>query len=301
LRPRNFSRLHDDVGPPLVVGVIMDVVVWLRSLGLGKYEAVFRENEIDETVLQSLTHETLKELGVTAVGHRLKLLDAIAALRGSETQGRARVTVRAWHLADRRPWLRQPALFQTERPNPSRLGRRWAMLARLVEAHGERSRCDVLYVCWHARTQTRRHGTSAVLQLHTAIEDVLTGWITCRMLGVRPDNRKRARTVPARALRKLLSGAGGLGFERKLSLAVVLGLITPKIQRRLEDLNHLRNRCSHNWLLRTPLRRGRKPKEKKPPLLLYRGRDLHKVAVLKDMTAEYGPLYAKLFVKYLDG
>jgi hypothetical protein len=29
----------------------MDVVVWLRSLGLGKYEAAFRENEIDERVL----------------------------------------------------------------------------------------------------------------------------------------------------------------------------------------------------------------------------------------------------------
>ena len=59
----------------------MDLGGWLRSLGLGKYEAAFRENEIDETVLPSLTHETLKELGVTAVGHRLKLLDAIAALR----------------------------------------------------------------------------------------------------------------------------------------------------------------------------------------------------------------------------
>jgi hypothetical protein len=45
----------------------MDVVVWLRSLGLGKYEAVFRENDIDETVLPSLTHQNLKELGVTAV------------------------------------------------------------------------------------------------------------------------------------------------------------------------------------------------------------------------------------------
>ena len=33
----------------------MDVVVWLRSLGLGKYEAAFRENEITETVLPSLT------------------------------------------------------------------------------------------------------------------------------------------------------------------------------------------------------------------------------------------------------
>ena len=49
----------------------MDIVVWLRSLGLGKYEAAFRENEIDETVLPSLTHENLKELGVTALGHRL--------------------------------------------------------------------------------------------------------------------------------------------------------------------------------------------------------------------------------------
>jgi hypothetical protein len=54
----------------------MDVMVWLRGLGLARYEAAFRENEIDETVLPSLTHENLKELGVTALGHRLKLLDA---------------------------------------------------------------------------------------------------------------------------------------------------------------------------------------------------------------------------------
>ena len=59
----------------------MDVVLWLRSLGLGKYEAIFRENDIDETVLPSLTHENLKELGVASFGHRVKLLDAIAALR----------------------------------------------------------------------------------------------------------------------------------------------------------------------------------------------------------------------------
>src|SRR5215831_4237463 len=63
----------------------MDIVVWLRSLGLGKYEAAFRENEIDETVLPSLTDEHLKELGVTALGHRVKLLDAIAALRSDKS------------------------------------------------------------------------------------------------------------------------------------------------------------------------------------------------------------------------
>ena len=50
----------------------MDVVVWLRSLGLGKYEAAFCENDIDETVLPGLTHETLKELGVVSIGHRVK-------------------------------------------------------------------------------------------------------------------------------------------------------------------------------------------------------------------------------------
>src|SRR5262244_3710888 len=59
----------------------MDVVVWLRSLGLGRYEAAFRDNEIDETVLPNLTAEDLKDLGVSVVGHRRKLLDAIAALR----------------------------------------------------------------------------------------------------------------------------------------------------------------------------------------------------------------------------
>ena len=66
----------------------MDIVVLLRSLGLGKYEAAFRENEINERVLPNLTAEDLKELGVTALGHRRILLDAIAALR-ADTVGKA--------------------------------------------------------------------------------------------------------------------------------------------------------------------------------------------------------------------
>jgi class 3 adenylate cyclase/predicted ATPase len=69
-------------------GAVMDIVVWLRSLGLGRYEAAFRDNEIDETVLPSLTEEHLKQLGVTALGHRVKLLDAIAAL-SSDATGKA--------------------------------------------------------------------------------------------------------------------------------------------------------------------------------------------------------------------
>ena len=58
----------------------MDVAAWLKNLGLGQYEPAFRDNAIDGDLLPSLTAEDLRDLGVTIVGHRRKLLDAIAAL-----------------------------------------------------------------------------------------------------------------------------------------------------------------------------------------------------------------------------
>ena len=80
----------------------MELGGWLRSLGLEQYESAFRANAIDDTVLQSLTAEDLKDLGVGPVGHRRKLLDAIAALRAdvsatdktaADTAERRQVTV----------------------------------------------------------------------------------------------------------------------------------------------------------------------------------------------------------------
>ena len=61
----------------------MDIGVWLRSLGLGQYEAAFRDNEIDAEVLPKLTIEDLKDLGVAVVGHRRKILSAIETLTTS--------------------------------------------------------------------------------------------------------------------------------------------------------------------------------------------------------------------------
>src|ERR1700722_14866041 len=58
----------------------MDVGGWLRNLGLGKYEAAFHENAIDEQVLCHLPTEDLNEIGVATVGDRRKLLAAIAEL-----------------------------------------------------------------------------------------------------------------------------------------------------------------------------------------------------------------------------
>jgi len=62
----------------------MDIAAWLRGLSLEQYEPAFRDNEIDWEVLPKLTSEDLREIGVVAIGHRRKLLAAIAVL-GSET------------------------------------------------------------------------------------------------------------------------------------------------------------------------------------------------------------------------
>ena len=64
----------------------MELESWLRSLGLEQYEATFRENAITEKVLPNLTAEDLKDMGVSVVGHRRVLLDAIAVLRAPTAQ-----------------------------------------------------------------------------------------------------------------------------------------------------------------------------------------------------------------------
>jgi class 3 adenylate cyclase/predicted ATPase len=58
----------------------MDVADWLRKLGLEQYAPAFRENDVDAQVLPRLTAEDLISIGVTSVGHRRRLLDAIATL-----------------------------------------------------------------------------------------------------------------------------------------------------------------------------------------------------------------------------
>src|SRR5689334_18671130 len=65
-----------DVTPAMMI----EISDWLRNLGLEQYAPAFRDNAIDSKVLPRLTAEDLKDLGVTMVGHRRRLLDAIAAL-----------------------------------------------------------------------------------------------------------------------------------------------------------------------------------------------------------------------------
>ena len=67
----------------------MDIGQWLRGLGLQSYEEAFRTNGVDLDVLPHLTADDLKEIGVSAVGHRRKILDAVSELMAApaETAG----------------------------------------------------------------------------------------------------------------------------------------------------------------------------------------------------------------------
>jgi class 3 adenylate cyclase len=66
----------------------MDLGDWLRNLGLGQYEELFRANEIDADILPELTDLDLEKLGVP-LGHRKRLLRAISGLTAAETSAAA--------------------------------------------------------------------------------------------------------------------------------------------------------------------------------------------------------------------
>src|SRR5271165_3047654 len=73
-----------------VWAILMDVAEWLRGLGLERYAPAFRDNDVGEEVVRRLTAEDLRELGVTSIGHRRLLLEAIAALGDGEPAAEAK-------------------------------------------------------------------------------------------------------------------------------------------------------------------------------------------------------------------
>src|SRR4051812_22108593 len=71
---------------------VMEIAAWLDGLGLKQqYEEVFRSNHIDRELLVTLTSDDLREMGVTSVGHRKRLLAAIAAITDAAQSGRGAV------------------------------------------------------------------------------------------------------------------------------------------------------------------------------------------------------------------
>jgi hypothetical protein len=154
----------------------------------------------------------------------------------------------------------------------------------------------------YSMLQTKRDDVvrGVILQFHTAIEDLLDIWLESHLLGVRPEMRNKAarsRRIAARAISDLLTGGSSIGFDRKLKLLLALKLLRQPTCKKLRELNRLRNKCSHNWLLNVRLRKGLKPHAPKLPLLQFKNQDLHTPAALHDFVAEYGLLYARLFLR----
>jgi class 3 adenylate cyclase len=81
----------------------VDIAAWLRKMGLERYEQAFRENEIDAEILPKLTADDLKDIGVTTVGHRRKLLEAIAALAEPASALQAELSAPAEAMPRARP------------------------------------------------------------------------------------------------------------------------------------------------------------------------------------------------------
>ena len=83
----------------------MDVAGWLRGLSLDQYEEKFRDNKIDAELLPRLAGDDLKEIGASALGDRLRLLDAIATLSGAKPPADVAVSCGRWR-ATRSPGYR---------------------------------------------------------------------------------------------------------------------------------------------------------------------------------------------------
>jgi hypothetical protein len=55
---------------------MQQVADWLEKLGLGQYAQRFAENDINLTILSDLTDQDLKEIGVSSLGHLVKITRA---------------------------------------------------------------------------------------------------------------------------------------------------------------------------------------------------------------------------------
>ena len=85
---------------------MQQIADWLQKLGLGQYAHRFSENDIDFAVLADLTDQDLEKIGVASLGHRRKLLRAIAALKGALERTTIAVPITLQDAAERqRLWV----------------------------------------------------------------------------------------------------------------------------------------------------------------------------------------------------
>ena len=133
---------------------------------------------------------------------------------------------------------------------------------------------------------------SIILERHLMIENILTAGIGNALLQGRP-----IRSPAGHAIRDLLEDDHPLGFRHKLLLARSLSLITRAELTDLAELNTVRNRCSHTWLLNKVTRRKIKRTKPKRPLLRFRGTSLYQTDAFLKFEGLFTKHYLRLWLR----
>jgi class 3 adenylate cyclase len=88
------------VGKATPAAPLQQIADWLKQLGMHEYIQHFAENDIDFAILGDLTDQDLEKIGVTSLGHRRRLLRAIADLQGGESAAVVAAAATAPRVAD---------------------------------------------------------------------------------------------------------------------------------------------------------------------------------------------------------
>ena len=134
---------------------------------------------------------------------------------------------------------------------------------------------------------------SIILEVHLSLESVLT-----RAIGNALLRGRLIRSPIGHMLRDLLEDQNPLGFRHKLMLARSLNLVTPREFADLAELNTIRNKCSHTWLLNRVRRRGIKRSKPKRPLLRYRGTNLYQTDAFIEFVDYFSAQYLKIWLRH---
>lgn len=122
------------------ITTLIKVASWLESLGLGQYASAFEANAIDADILPKLNSDDLKEIGVVALAHRKKLLEAIAVLGGAENPAPAVPIASAGTRAQTAPAA--PPTHSQERPREAERRQLTVMFVDLVGSTALATRLD---------------------------------------------------------------------------------------------------------------------------------------------------------------
>lgn len=188
----------------------MNIESWLRSIGMERYASAFQDHEIEADLLSSITSADLREIGVSSVGHRRRLLNAIAELDNPEP-------VATQTTSDARPPHTQPTAAPRQRRQLTILFADLVGSTRLSEQLDEEELSAVMSGYKDAATHAIESAGGFVAQYMGDGIMAFFGW-------PKADEHDGARAI--RGALGILEAMGPLGDAHNLDLNCRIGIAT---------------------------------------------------------------------------